>query len=108
MATNENDVPAHQKSTYNLFEDKAIKSAFENLPEDEQKKLKSQGEYMYSVDYANTGKQEEKLYERIAYAQEALKSGLRPSQLETEERSLFRSFYGNEWFRRYGFESEAD
>lgn len=98
----------HQKSEYNLFSDPKLKSMFENMPESEQKKYKSSGEYMYSYDYVNKGNPEDTIHEAVAYIVEGLKSGLRPSQLDESEKTHLRSVYGNKWYERYGHTSEND
>lgn len=98
----------HQKSTYNLFEDKNMQKMFAGLPKDEQMTYKKAGEYMYSYDYTAKENPDDKIYESVAYIGEGLKSGLRPSQLDNSELTLIRSVYGDKWYERYGYSSEQD
>lgn len=102
------DLP-QERSTYNMFLDENLKSAFKNLPEEDQERYKKQGECMYSVDYENRGSNpEEKFIENAAYISEGLKSGLLPSQLDEDELNTMRSVFGNKWFEKFGYTSEKD
>jgi hypothetical protein len=98
----------HQKSNYSLFNDPKLKDMFKNLPEADQKAYKQSGEFMYSYDYVNTEKPDEKIYESVAYIAEGLKSGLRPSQLDNSEITLVKSVYGDKWYERFGYKSDKD
>jgi len=98
----------HQKSNYNLFNDPKMKEIFSNLSSEDQKSYKQSGEYMYSYDYENKGNGNDKIYESVAYIVEGLKSGLRPSQLDSNEIVHIKSVYGEKWYERYGYKSEQD
>jgi endo-alpha-1,4-polygalactosaminidase (GH114 family) len=111
---NENTVKPlpHQISTYDLFKDNALKTAFNSLPKEEQDKYKRQGENMYSIDYDSLGVQgtdsRQKIIEDAAYIGEGLKSGLRPSQLDKDEIEVMQKIFGKRWFEKYGYKSEED
>lgn len=113
---NELDVPVkplpHQKSTYDLFSDEALKAAFKSLSKDDQEKYKREGEKVYSVDYETLGvagvDTRQKAIEDAAYIGEGLKSGLLPSQLDKDEIETMRQVFGKKWFERYGYKSESD
>jgi len=45
------------------------------------------------------------LEESLAYVVESLKAGLHPAYLSVEEQTLVQACYGEEWYRRFGFES---
>lgn len=98
----------HQKSSYNLFTDEKLKSMFDGLPQSEKDSYKKSGQYMYSYDYVNKGNPEDTILEAVAYINEGLKSGLRPSQLDSSEIQHLRSVYGEKWYERYGYTSEQD
>ena len=97
----------HQRSNYNMFTDKSLKSAFKSLPKEDQERYKQQGENMYSVDYEGLGKDpNQALLESAAYISEGLKSGLLPTQLTQDELNVMRTIFGETWFEKFGYESE--
>ena len=94
---------------YDLFSDSKYKTAFENLPKDEQEQYKKQGKHMYEKDYVNigNGNLDDKLIESVAYISEGLKSGLQPNQLDNNELEIMRNVYGKLWYEKFGFVSET-
>ncbi len=97
-----------ERESYSLFNDPKMKASFASLPKDQQDAYKRQGEHMYSKDYENIGSEEDKIIDAAAFISEGLKSGLRPSQLDTSETEIMRSVFGSEWFKRFYYESEQD
>jgi hypothetical protein len=97
------------RDAYNLFTDKSFQALYDKLPEEEKALYKKQGEYMYNKDYASIDKDlQSRLVESAAYIAEGMKSGLRPSQLEENEREVMRTIYGAKWYEKYFFTAETD
>ena len=98
------------RNQYSIFEDPKMKAAFKNLSKEDQEAYTKQGEHMYSKNYVDTKEmnEDEKMIDAAAYISEALKSGLRPSQLESNEIEVLRTVFGENWFTRFNFESETD
>ena len=92
-----------------LFEDTTLKSMFDGLSKQEQDKYRADGEQMYSLDYEKRGTSEDDTFiNAAAYIGEALKSGLRPSQLDVNEIEVMRSVFGKTWYENYGYTAESD
>ena len=109
MEQNQSILSFEERDTYDLFKDKNISALFEQIPDDVKQEYKKQGQYMYDKDYEAAGNDlEYKLAESAAYINEGMKSGLRPSQLSKDEIEVMRTVYGNEWYKKYLFESEQD
>jgi hypothetical protein len=104
-----NKMNIEQRDGYSLFTDPRLKALHDELPEQERKEYRQQGEYMYSKDYENTNIDlQSRLIESAAYINEGMKSGLRPSQLDESEREVMRSIFGKCWYEKYFFSSEED
>lgn len=98
-----------ERDTYDLFSDPNLQAMYENLPEEDKRQYKIQGEYMYNKDYENANNDlESRLIESAAYINEGMKSGLRPSQLDKDEVHVMREIFGKEWYKKYNFQSEED
>jgi hypothetical protein len=98
-----------ERDEYSLFTDSHLRSLHDELPEQERKEYKKQGEYMYEKDYENINVDlHSRLVESAAYINEGMKSGLRPSQLDDSEREVMRNIFGKCWYEKYFFTSETD
>ena len=82
------------------------------LPEEERLKFQKIGEKLYSSFDAHKGDvlpgndaNSIKLEEALAYVVESLKSGLHPKHLTYDEIHLLRSGFGEEWFKKWGWEA---
>jgi len=47
----------------------------------------------------------DQIREFAAYVVESLKSGMHPSFLTEEEQECMRIHYGNEWYKKFGYDS---
>jgi hypothetical protein len=69
---------------------------------------KEMGEKMYnSIDFTTSevlDNTDSPIAESLAYISEAIKSGLHISYLEENEIEVLRQGYGEEWFKRFGYE----
>ena len=45
------------------------------------------------------------LEESLAYIIETIKSGLHPNYLSIEEKSLVQAAYGDDWYKKFGYDS---
>ena len=96
------------REPYNLFTDPRIKATFDGLPKEQQDEYRRQGEHMYNKDYEKIGSEEDTMIDAAAFISEGLKSGLRPSQLDSNEIEVMRSVFGGEWYLRFYYTSEKD
>ena len=94
--------------SYDLFTDPKLKSAFDALSPEEKAKYKAAGEHMYQKDYEKIGNEDKVFQDAVLYISEGLKSGLRPSQLEENEKEVMRSALGKNWFQKFFYTSESD
>jgi hypothetical protein len=105
----ENILDLEHRDSYSLFTDKSLQTLYNELPDEEKVTYKKQGAYMYDKDYETTNNDlQSRMIEAAAYIVEGMKSGLRPSQLEENEREVMRSIYGAKWYENYYFTSETD
>jgi len=97
-------------SDLDLFNNPALRDAFNSLPKEEQERYKKIGEEMY-----NTIKFEEcqimnnmtaPMDEAVAYILESLKSGLHPSELDENEKKILEDVCGSDWYISHGYVKE--
>jgi hypothetical protein len=71
------------------------------------KDYKRMGEYMYgNIDFVDNkviNGLDKSLDESAFYIAEGLKAGLSPSDLDENEVQILTTVYGDEWYRRFGF-----
>jgi hypothetical protein len=90
-----------------LFENPMTKAAMSALSEEDKEKYRIIGEHLYG----NTNFENEQsvnsmptsMTEAVAYLESQLNSGLHPSILEENEKSLLEDAYGKEWYKRWGY-----
>ena len=93
------------KDPYSLWNNPMVNDIGKNMSESDKLKYKMEGEYMYnSIDFVDPEK--DKLQDLIAYLSEVVKSGLHPSYLSEEDKQLFDSVYGKEWYAQFGYQKE--
>ena len=91
-----------------LFNNPMVESAKNALTPDQQEEYKEIGKYMYNRDYNidKVGSKDPTTEQILTYADEGLKAGLDPFELDEKELQALISVYGNEWFEKYGFEKD--
>lgn len=87
-----------------LFDDPALKAAYNGLSEEDKKMYKRFGEEMFSFDFEVD---KDPLSDYVAYISEGLKSGLHPSFLEESEVKALVSVFGDKWYERFGYDEES-
>lgn len=45
--------------------------------------------------------------EALAYVVESLKSGIHPSYLDEDEKTMMKAGYGEEWYKQWGYDSDT-
>lgn len=85
-----------------------MKSSFmEKVSEEEREKYRKFGEQFYNSFDVNNGNPINPticMEESLAYVVESLKSGLHPKYLTLDEATLVRAGYGEEWYKKWGYE----
>jgi hypothetical protein len=92
----------------NLFDNNFIKNIEANIDPIQKEKYKKMGEDLYnSVDYVNTGSNNETMpsvmADAIAYILDSLRSGQHISTLENNEKQILKDTYGEEWYKILGY-----
>lgn len=91
---------------YSLWNNDMVKAAMNQLSPEDLQKYKEIGEAIYKdVDYE---KSEIKnipapMSEALAYVEESLKSGLHPSMLDDNEKEVLKGYYGDDWYKKWGY-----
>jgi hypothetical protein len=88
-----------------LFNNPVFKEKFDSLPKEEQEKYKKAGEYMYNKDVSKID-YNSKMTEAVEYIKIALRSGMMPCHLTTDELAVMRTT-GAEWYKEFDFPSES-
>ena len=84
-----------------LFSNPMVDKARETMTPEELEKLKREGENMFSIDYENERMIAiNEIHEQLKIM---LRSGIHPSFLTEEEKSIFVAKEGKEWYENYGF-----
>ena len=95
-------------SNKDLWDNPMIKKAMENMSPEQLEQYKMLGESMYgNIDFNNSkilNNPPVPVEEALAYVEESLKSGLHPSMLEEEEKIFLEDMYGNDWYKRFGYD----
>jgi len=90
-----------------LFDNPMTRSALAALSDDDKKRYKMIGEHLYDrVNFENEKTQNnlpDCMDEAAACIETSLQSGLHPSMLEDNEKSLLQEIYGNEWYTKWGY-----
>lgn len=91
----------------NIYEN--MKNTFlDKLDDKEKEKYQKFGEKFYNsfnVDKGMPFDTSINLEESLAYIVESLKSGLHPKFLTEDERMLVQAGYGDEWYKKWGYDS---
>lgn len=107
MSENKNDT---------LWDNQMINMARQNMPTEELEKYKKLGESMYAdIDFPTSkvinnneidNNLPEHMVDAVIYLQEAIKSGLHPSMLSTDEKKFMNEIVGEKWYEDYGYTNE--
>ncbi len=86
-----------------LFNNPFVRAARERMTPEQLEQYQKEGRYLWS--------QMEQVYDPLAdYAndvEEQLKSGCHPSYLSKDEMLMMENRYGNEWCKKFGWESTS-
>jgi hypothetical protein len=92
---------------FDLFDNPMTRAAAEALSEQDKEKYKRIGESLYgTVDFENGENMDNiplPMADAVAYLEAQLKSGLHPSMLESNEKTLLENVYGKEWYTKWGY-----
>jgi hypothetical protein len=95
-------------SNQDLWDNPMVKKAMESMSPEQLEQYKMLGESMYgNIDFGNSkilNNPPVPVEEALAYVEESLKSGLHPSMLEEEEKIFLEDMYGNDWYKRFGYD----
>lgn len=93
-----------------LFSEKRLKEISENLSDEDKKRYAKIGEEFYnSINFESVDKQgdssnaEEIELENVSQLKLMLHSGIHPSYLTGEEKSLLKNAFGEKWYENFGF-----
>jgi len=90
-----------------LFNNPMVNNALKAMSPEQLKDYKRMGEYMYgNIDFVDNkviNGLDKSLDESAFYIGEGLKAGLSPSDLDENEVQILTSVYGEEWYKRFGF-----
>lgn len=91
-----------------LWDNEMVENAKKHLSKEDLEKYKKIGESMYKdIDYeTNMYTSPALLDDAVAYITESIKSGLHISFTTKEERDILETFYGKEWYLKFGFTKE--
>ena len=87
-----------------VFEDPSIKKTFDSLSDEEKEKYKKIGEQVHSVDYEKISKYGVEYDNALAYIVMSLNSGLHPSYLNNDNKTILKTEFGDKWFEKFGYE----
>ncbi len=96
------------RDSYDLFKDPGISAIVSKISPSQRKIGQKKGEYLYSSDYDKITGESKKYIDTLTFIHEGMKSGLRPSQLDSEEVELMQKNYGETWYETYGYATEQD
>jgi hypothetical protein len=87
------------------------KKYLDNLSPEEVKQYERFGEKFYALDFSkqkiDDGKKVINLEESLANICRGLQSGLHPSFISEEEERLLKAAYGEEWYKKFGYDSKT-
>jgi hypothetical protein len=90
-----------------LFNNPMVNNALKALSPEQLKDYKRMGEYMYgNIDFVDNkviNGLDKSLDESAFYIAEGLKAGLTPTELDENEVQILTTVYGEEWYKRFGF-----
>jgi len=100
-----------RKKKNNLFNNPFIENAKKAMTPAQIAEYKKMGEALYSnIDFQDSKVLDNlppPVIENVAYLSEALKSGLLPSALTSDERKILEQVYGKEWFKKFDYDSDS-
>jgi len=100
------------KKAGSLFSEKRLKEIGESLSEEDKKRYEKIGEEFYnSINFEAVNEQgalsssnaEEVELENVSQLKLMLQSGIHPSYLNNEEKSMMKNSYGEKWYETFGF-----
>jgi hypothetical protein len=89
-----------------LWNNEMVNAAISAMSPADIEKYKKIGESMYkNVNYETSEISQEQSFmdDAVAYIEESIKSGLHPSMLTKDEVTVLETFYGKEWYKRWGY-----
>lgn len=93
---------AQKALTNNLFNNNMVKNARKEMSQE----LKDEYEKLsHHVGQAMDVIEGDPLNESAAYITEGLKSGLHPSYLEENEKQVMKTLFGDEWYKKWGWDT---
>jgi hypothetical protein len=100
--------PVNNKN--NLFNNPMVDSAMKALSTEQLEKYKIMGDYIHGTNFEEKTPQplniEDSLRDGIFYIDQAIKSGLHPTELSHREVQLMTDIYGSEWYINYGYDKD--
>lgn len=93
-------------SYIDLFDNPMVDAAKKNLSQEDIERFKHLGEQFYNnIDFvtgkSNDGNLPNQWNECLAYIDEALKSGLQPTDLEEDEINFIKNMHGDDWYQKW-------
>lgn len=90
-----------------LFNNEMIQKARESMTPEQIEEYKKKGEEFFAnVDFEDkNGNAVPPVESACAYISEGLKSGMHPSYLDDDEKRVMEEIYGNEWYKKWGWDS---
>ena len=93
-----------KNTEHNLFNNPFINEARKNMPKEDLERYAKIGEEIYSIDFETAGTNlPEFMRDALLYILESLKSGLHPSMLDENEKTLLKELLGDKWYEKYGY-----
>ena len=92
-----------------LFNNPMINAVRESMSAEDLEKYKRIGESMYAnIDYekAAVSNMPPEMEDYLVYINGAIKSGLHPSMLSTDEKKFMNEIVGEKWYEDYGYTKE--
>ena len=88
-----------------------VDAALKALTPEQLEEYERIGEYMYSTSnftekVPQSKTLEEKTIDGVFYIREALKAGLHPEDMDTNEIQLMYDIYGKEWYKEFGYTAD--
>lgn len=93
-------------SYIDLFNNPMVEAARKNLSQEDIERYKHLGEQFYNnIDFVNGKTDQDNIPDQwndcLVYIEEALKSGLKPSDLEADEITFVQNIHGNDWYDKW-------
>ena len=107
-------VKSQKENKYNnsndLFNNPMTEAALAALSSEDKERYRYIGEQLYAnIDYQESkvlNNMPPNMVEAVAYIETQLQSGLHPSMLEDNEKSILADAYGDEWYLGWGYIKE--